>query len=272
MKVLVYDNKEKDGDKVCLSKLNELLDLANIEHVLITDEDLSGNFDADAIFSLGGDGTILWLVEFANRNQIPILGINVGKLGFLSEFERDEIEQAVTLLKNGELKTDERLTLKVSVKNEVYYALNDAYIHRIYTKEAGCLTADVNVTVNNVLAGKMRGDGVVVCSPTGSTAYSLSAGGPILSPEVSAFSITPIAAHGLGNRPIVCSSDAQCTLEIIGKTTASLFVDGRCLCEIKAGDVVTINKANNVTKFLRKDNYDFYNRLSVKLKDIFSVG
>ena len=122
------------------------------------------------------------------------------------------------------------------------------------------------------MAGKVRGDGVVVCSPTGSTAYSLSAGGPILSPEVSAFSVTPIAAHGLGNRPIVCSSNAECKLELMGKTTASLFIDGKSLFDIKQGDDVTIGCATNKTKFLRKDNYDFYKRLSVKLKDIFSVG
>ena len=272
MKVLVYDNKEKDTGKFCLTKLNELLDKAGIEHVLLDDADLSSNFSADAIFSLGGDGTILWLVEFANRNQIPILGINVGKLGFLSEFERDEIEDAVNLFKNGKLKVDERLTLKITSKNQVFYALNDAYLHRQYSKEAGCLTADINITINGVLAGKVRGDGVVVCSPTGSTAYSLSAGGPILSPEVSALSVTPIAAHGLGNRPIVCSADAECKLELIGKTNASLFVDGKSLFELKTGDVVTVGCAVNKTKFLRKDNYDFYKRLSVKLTDIFSVG
>ncbi len=272
MKVLLYDNKAKDVGKACLIQLSDLLDKQGIEHYLLSDEDLSKDFDADVIFSLGGDGTILWLVEFSNRNRIPIIGINVGKLGFLSEFERNEIEHAVSLFNKGELKIDQRLTLKITVNGNVYYALNDAYIHREYSVEAGCLTADVNITINGVSAGKFRGDGVVVCSPTGSTAYSLSAGGPILSPEVSAFSVTPIAAHGLGNKPIVCSAQSKCELELMGKTSASLFVDGRCIGDIKAGDVVTIESADNPTTFLRKDNYDFYKRLSVKLKDIFSVG
>ena len=272
MKVLLYDNKQKDIGKSCLIQLIDLIEKANIDYLVISDDDLQKDFDADVIFSLGGDGTILWLVEFANRNQIPILGINVGKLWFLSEFERNEIESAVSLFKNGELKTDERLTLKVTVGGNVYYALNDAYVHREYSKEAGCLTADVNITINGVSAGKFRGDGVVVCSPTGSTAYSLSAGGPILSPEVNAFSVTPIAAHGLGNKPIVCSAEAKCELELMGKTSASLFVDGRNIGDIKSGDIVTVEKADNPTSFLRKDNYDFYKRLSVKLKDIFSVG
>lgn len=267
MKVFIYDNKEKDVSGECLHNLINELELVGIQYQILEDCDLVANMSADAIFALGGDGTILWLIEFANRNQIPIIGINVGKLGFLSEFERNEIKDAVTLLNEGKLKIDERLTLKVIVDNGEYHALNDAYVQRTYSKDLGCLTTDVNVVIDGFFVGRLKGDGVVVCSPTGSTAYSLSAGGPILSPNVNALCVTPISAHGLGHKPIVFSSDSQCVFELVGKTPASLFVDGRHLLEIKQGDVVRIEKAKSNTKFLRKPEFNFFKRLTVKLKD-----
>ena len=125
--------------------------------------------------------------------------------------------------------------------------------------------------IDGANAGRVKGDGVVVCSPTGSTAYSLSAGGPILSPNVNAFAVTPIAAHGLGHKPIVFSSDSKCCFELVGKTHGSLFIDGKFVAEIKPGDTVHIEKAENSTKFLRKLDFDFYKRLTVKLKDNLSV-
>lgn len=267
MKVLVYDNVEKDAGGVCLQKLTRLLTENNIEYFVLHDDDLSKDFSADAIFTIGGDGTILWLVEFANRTQIPIIGINMGKLGFLSEFELHDIEDAVILLKNGELKTDKRDTLKISINGKVSRSLNDAYIQRVYQKEVGCMTTDILVHVDGILAEKFKGDGAIICTATGSTAYSLSAGGPILAPMVNAFSISPIAAHALNKRPIVCSSDSIFEFEIIGKTHCGLFVDGRHIAELKNGDKVVVEKAEKQTVFLRRTSFNFYKRLTEKLKD-----
>lgn len=267
MKVLIYDNKGKDVNGVCLKKLTNLLCDANIEYALLEDCDLNKNAVADAIFTIGGDGTILWLTEFSNRNEIPIIGINAGKLGFLSEFEIEDMNEAVNLFKEKLLGIDERLTLKVTVNGKSYHALNDAYVQRLYSKDIGCLTAELSVEIDGTEASKLTGDGVVVCTPTGSTAYSLSAGGPILSPKINALSITPIAAHGLSHRPIVFSADSICKLSLTGKALGTLFVDGKYITEIKKGDVISIERANKYTKFLRKNDFDFYKRLSVKLKD-----
>lgn len=267
MRVFVYDNKEKDVGGLYLQKLCVLLSNNNIEYKILCDDDLLNNDSADAIFSIGGDGTILWLVEFANRNEIPIVGINVGKLGFLSEFERSEMEEAVELISNGKLKRDERITLKIEYNGNTYYSLNDAYIQRVYHKEVGCMTADILVNIDTVTAEKFKGDGAVICTPTGSTAYSLSAGGPILAPSVNAFSVTAIAAHALNQRSIVCSADSICTFNILGKCYCALFVDGRYIAEVKNGDEIKIQKADKKTVFLRKVDFNFYKRLTEKLKD-----
>ena len=271
MKVLIYDNKEKDKDKIYFNQLISLLNNNKIEYKQLEDCDLCGKEDADAIFTLGGDGTILWLVEFANRNSIPIIGINAGKLGFLSEFETAEMEEAVSLFKDGLLKKDERLTLQVSINGETFHALNDAYIQRLYSKEIGCMTADIAVSIGGSRVERFKGDGVVVSTPTGSTAYSLSAGGPVISPDIDALSVTPIAAHALGHRTIVFSSDKKCCLELVGKAHGGLFVDGRLIAEIKKGDLVFIDSAKNKTIFLRRKEFNFFKRLSVKLKDSLDV-
>lgn len=269
MKVFIYDNKEKDCGGQYLKELVSLLVKFDIDYELLTDDQLVMDKTADALFTLGGDGTILWLVEFANRNSIPIIGINVGKVGFLTEFERLDMLEAVTLFKNGKLQKDERLTLEINVDGKRYLALNDAYIQRNYCEEIGCMTMEICVDINDKPVENFKGDGVVVSSPTGSTAYSLAVGGAILSPDVQALCVTPIAAHALGLRSIVFSSDAKCNLSIVGKNNGTLFADGRKLCKVCPQTVITVEKSKYVTTFLRKDTYNFYKILSVKIKDGF---
>ena len=269
MKVFIYDNKEKDCGGQYLKELKSLLSKAGIEYEQLTDDQLELNKTADALFTLGGDGTILWLIEFANRNSIPIIGINVGKVGFLTEFERLEMATAVELFKAGELERDERLTLEISINGKSTLALNDAYIQRNYSEEIGCMTIDVNVIIDDKPVENLKGDGVIVSSPTGSTAYSLAVGGSILSPNVQALCVTPIAAHALGLRPLVISVDSECKLSVVGKTHGALFADGRRLCEVCAGDDILVKKSKYVTTFLRKKGYNFYKILSLKIKDGF---
>ncbi len=269
MKVFIYDNKEKDCGGKYLSELKSLLDGASIEYEQIFDHDLKLKKSADAIFTLGGDGTILWIVEFANENNIPIIGINVGKVGFLTEFERLEMAEAVDLFKNNQLNLEERLTLEVTVGDCKTCALNDAYIQRVYSESVGCMTAEISVKIDGITASNFKGDGVIVSSPTGSTAYNLSVGGSILSPEIKALSVSPIAAHTLGLRSIVFSDKSICTLEFTGKANGMLFVDGRLVCNVGLNDVVEVKGASVSTKFLRRNDYNFYKKLSLKLKNGF---
>jgi NAD+ kinase len=270
MKVLIYDNKEKDSCGEYLKELEMLLSQAGIEYLQIFDKDLNKKISADIIFTLGGDGTILWVINFANNNNIPIIGINIGKVGFLTEFDKSNMAEAVNLLKDGQLKEDKRLTLSVSVNDKILTcALNDAFIQRVYSQEIGCMTAEISVHIDGRLVEDFKGDGVVICSPTGSTAYSLSVGGSILAPDVDALAVTPIAAHALGLRSIVFSSNSTCQIELFGKTQGALFTDGRLICQVQKGDKIEVKKSKLVTTFLRKKDFNFYKRFSLRLNDRF---
>ncbi len=267
MKVLIYDNKEKDKDKIWLKKLVLSLENNKIEYELLTDEQLDANISADALFSLGGDGTILFLTKFASKNNMPIIGINTGKLGFLTEFERDEIETAVELFKQKSLIVDNRVAIKIDYKNQTHYALNDVFLHHVYTENVGNLINDIDVKIDDRSILTLKGDGIIVSTPTGSTAYSLSAGGPILSPELSTFVLTPIAVHSLTQRPIVYSAEQSCKIGIIGPARAGVFVDGRSIGVLSQGDYISVSKSDVPLCFLRKKNYDFYKIVSKKLSD-----
>ncbi len=269
MRVLIYDNKGKDVGGLWLAKLKDLLEKDNIEYRVIEDEDLSSSESADALFVLGGDGTILFMTEFASKNSIPLIGINAGKLGFLTEYECYEMQQAVDSLKAGTLCRDERATMKVTYKDKIYYALNDVFLQRIYNDETGSMIVDINVDLDGVRASKFKGDGIIVSTPTGSTAYSLSAGGPILAPRMNAFVVTPIAAHCMNHKPIVFSSRSKCDVSIDGRSMAGLFIDGNYIDKMHPGDSFTINKNIYPITFLRKEDFNFYKRLARKLNNNF---
>ena len=266
MKVLVYDNKGKDSCGVCLKALLTLLDSHNIEYNILQDSDLKNSYTADALFSIGGDGTILWLSEFANKNQIPLIGINAGQLGFLTEFEKAEVDKAVEYFLQSNMIEDRRPTLKVTIKDKTYLALNDVFVQIMYNETDGSMTADVIATINDKLAGKFKGDGVVVSSSTGSTAYSFSVGGPIISPNSNVFVVTPIAAHGFNQRSIVFDANDKCEIKNVGIPKVSVYVDGKSVGELKRNDYLTVEKADNQTIFLRRPDYDYFKKLSEKIK------
>ncbi len=267
MKTLIYVNKEKDKEGFWLNNLIALLDDNAIEHSVITANDLKNKSTADALFVLGGDGTILGLAQFASSNNIPIIGINAGKLGFLTEFERFETEQAVKCLVNGDFKQDERALIELNYHGNYFYALNDIVVQRVFIDGSRGVIIGVGVDIEGNSVDEIVGDGVIVCTPTGSTAYSLSAGGAILAPGINAFSITPIAAHSLGHRPIIFSSCHTCDITLNGGQGAGLFVDGKFISQINKGDKIQIKKAPNPIIFLRKTNSNFFKTLNNKLKD-----
>lgn len=267
MKVVIYVNKEKDTSGSWLKNCIDILQKEDIEYKVIHDEDLKKVDSADAMFVLGGDGTILNLTEYASRNNVPIIGINAGKLGFLTEFEQCEMQDAVKLLKNGELVQDKRATMLCKTKNASYYTLNDAVVQRIKVEERGNNVTSLDIEIDDIKVEKIIGDGVSLSTPTGSTAYSLSAGGAILSPAINVFSITPIAAHSLNQRAIVYSSNSTCKVYVKSDCATGLFIDGIFAEELNKGDLITIERADYSTIFLRKKGFNFYKRLSQKLKD-----
>ncbi len=267
MKVLIYVNKAKDENGVWLNKLKSVLEKRKTDYAVIDDSCLSKKTLADAIIVLGGDGTILGLAKFSADNQIPLIGINAGKLGFLTEFERYETETAVDLLLDGKLKTDNRMMISVDVGDKSYAALNDVVIQRIFDVSHVGTVIGVNVSIDAEVVDNICGDGVILCTPTGSTAYSLSAGGAILAPGINAFSVTPIAAHSLSHRPIICSAEQRCEVTLCEGDEAGVFADGKLITRIKKGEKVCIKKSNKNVIFLRDKEYSFFNRLFNKMKN-----
>ncbi|MBR2871422.1 MAG: NAD(+)/NADH kinase [Clostridia bacterium] len=267
MKVLVYRNLSKDLSGEWLASCINILSSEDIDYKVISDDDLKLSEKADAMFVLGGDGTILNLTEFATNNDIPIIGVNAGKLGFLTEFEQCEMSEAVSLLKKGELICDKRSNFLCKLNGKSYLSLNDIVLQRIKVEERGNNVTTLDVEIDNIKVEKFIGDGVIVSTPTGSTAYSLSAGGPILAPGINVFSITPIAAHSFNQRAIVYSADSLCKISVKSECATGLFIDGIYAQQLKNGETLLIERNSKPTVFLRRKGFNFYNRLNYKLKD-----
>ncbi len=266
MKVLLYINQDKDVSGVNAAKLKDLLSKNNVEYVEFNDGEFPDNKEISGLFVLGGDGTILRRTEVANKLGIPIVGINAGKLGFLSEFEISEMEDAVSMFVKGELLEDKRATMKVEYGGKVYYALNDAIVSRRYEDNRG-MVINVSVDIDSSRTENIIGDGVILATPTGSTGYSLSAGGSVLAPGINAFCVTAIAPHSLRDRPIIYSADSNCSLYYTGGAKAGLFIDGKLVSNLTINDEIKILKAEKPTVFLRRESFDFFKRLNLKLQD-----
>lgn len=262
MKVLLYVNKDKDKEGIWSNNLVQLFAREEIDYEFFDFQENSSDFDA--IFVLGGDGTILTLTEYASKNSLPIIGINAGKLGFLTEFEREQTTEAVMLFKNGKLKKDVRTVLSIEYDNKNFYALNDLVVQRTFNNDGNGLVVSLSVDVDGKTVDKIRGDGVIISTPTGSTAYSLSAGGAILAPGINAFSMTPISAHSLHLRPVVFSADSSCQINVLGGNKVGVFVDGKFIGFIGVDNKILVKKASDKVVFLRKEESDFFVRLNDK--------
>ena len=222
---------------------------------------------ADMIIAFGGDGTILHLAKTAAARNIPVLGVNLGSLGFMSELERNEMH----LLKNlaaGDFKRERRMMLDISVERDghrVYSntALNDAVI----TKGAVARVIRMHVYVGTALLGYLEGDGVVVATPTGSTAYSMSAGGPIVEPTARNFVISPICAHTIHSNSYVLSADTNITVvpKDAGRKPVFLSVDGGRAFSLRGGDKVKIENSKQETVLIRLSDKSIFEILRTKM-------
>jgi len=223
--------------------------------------------DADILICFGGDGTILHSSKIATRHRVPILGVNVGTMGFMAELEACELHLLENLPK-GEYNLEKRMMLHVTVENngkELFneVALNDAAI----TKGAVARVIQVSVERDGVEASSFSGDGVIVSTPTGSTAYSMSAGGPIVEPSAHNIIITPICAHAVNTKGIVTSPFRTISVRLgkLGRRNAFLSVDGGRAFRLSVGDVVTVRKAEQETKLVRLKQTSFYEILNNKI-------
>ena len=225
---------------------------------------------ASVVICFGGDGTILHMAKAATRHGIPILGVNIGTMGFMAELECGELGELARLA-SDDYKIDKRMMLDVTVHRDrdiIFHdiCLNDAAI----TKGAIARIVHLNVKCDGTQAMELGGDGVIISTPTGSTAYSLSAGGPIVEPDANSILLTPICAHDVAARSMVVSEKRVITVEMSrnARRNAFLSVDGGKALRMNIGDVATIRKSPLVTKLVRLKDRSFYDVINMKFKNV----
>ena len=227
-------------------------------------QEVFGVEQADLIISLGGDGTMLIAAKEAIRGNIPVLAINMGSLGYLAEVKPQEAVQMMQDYENGNYKTEERSFLKVKYEDNVFYALNELVITK-GGHEAHLI--QVEVYSNDAFVNKYRADGIIVATPTGSTAYSLSAGGSIVHPGLNALTITPLAPQSLTARPIIVNGCEVLSFKATSRDDAvHLNIDGNQWFQIKKGDLISARISNKKVKIIKPMNSDYYSILRQKLK------
>ncbi len=223
--------------------------------------------DADVLVCFGGDGTILHAAHEANARGIPILGVNLGSIGFMAELEHGELS-LLARLATGRFGIEQRMLLDVTVRREGHcvfsdQALNDA----VLTKGAMARVLDLEVTGDRVTISSFAGDGLVVSTPTGSTAYSMAAGGPIVEPTAENIIIAPICAHSLHAKPFVLGADRTVGVRLApgGKKSAYLSVDGGRAFRVGPGDWVECRRSRQTTQMVKLTGRSFYERINQKL-------
>ena len=223
---------------------------------------------ADMVICFGGDGTILHMAKAATRHAIPILGVNIGTMGFMAELEAGELQE-LSRIASGDFTVDKRMMLDVTVQRDRDIIFHDICLNDVVvTKGAIARIVHLAVKCDGVQAMECGGDGVIVATPTGSTAYSLSAGGPIVEPEAGSILVTPICSHDVASRCIVASDKRVITvmLSANARRNAYLSVDGGKALRMSMGDVATIKKSNLVTQLVRLKSRSFYDVVNVKFK------
>jgi NAD+ kinase len=221
----------------------------------------------DMVAVFGGDGTMLYAARLIGASRVPILGINLGSLGFLTEVKLDEMHEAFELLQSGNYQLEERVLLDVGVirNGQVcaqYLALNDAVIN----KGALARIIELEVSVNSQPVLFTRADGLIIATPTGSTAYSLAAGGPILYPTLDAFIIAPICPHTLTNRPVVIPDKVSVTVDLRRGTDVMLTVDGQVGMPLEPQDCLHIRRAASTLQLVLPFGNTFFKLLREKLR------
>ena len=221
----------------------------------------------DLVIVLGGDGTLLSMARAVGDLGVPILGVNLGGLGFLTATTLEEMLPALETLLAGGMEIEERMMLSARVRRGgqhlgEYLALNDVVI----TKSAMSRIIDLSVSVGGRHAIRYRADGLIISTPTGSTAYNLSAGGPILFPTMDAVVLTPIAPHTLSNRPIAVPGAQRIEVALLVQQDVMLTMDGQVGVPVREGDVVEVQKAAARIRLVRFPQKDFFSVLRTKLK------
>ena len=284
MKIAIYgQNYIKEASQKAVEKLLDFL-LAKKANVFIEKEfiktqnkaiqnssairkfdELNDSFDL--LISIGGDGTILRAITYVRDLNIPIVGINTGRLGFLATIQTDEIETALSEIFNGDYKISERslLSVETSPKNDkitsINFALNEVALSRKNTTSM----ITVNTQLNGEYLTSYWADGLILSTPTGSTGYSLSCGGPVIAPDANNFALTPIAPHNLSARPLIIPDSTEVTFRVDGREDQFLMSLDSRIVTLANSTVVTVKKADFAIKMVERLDETFLDTLRKKL-------
>jgi len=222
---------------------------------------------ADLAIVVGGDGTLISSARLMAERGVPLVGVNLGRLGFLTDIPADGLEGAIESILDGEFISEQRTLLAGAVRREgktmlSALAMNDVVVSR------GAMGSmiEFGVTVDGEFVYTLRADGLIVATPTGSTAYALSAGGPILHPALSAIALVPISPHTLSNRPVAIRSTSRIEITLVRGVDARANFDVQADCQLDVGDVVAITAAPRAVKLLHPKGYRYFSMLREKLK------
>lgn len=271
-KVLIIVNRKKDDSVQITEDIQSFLNKEGIEvYVFSSGSDITEIEDIDDFdlaFSLGGDGTVLYAARILVAYSIPIIPINLGTFGFITEVSKSEWLSAFEEYRSGLLGISSRVMLDISVFREgsivdSFRGLNDIVI----SADGIAKLLNLNIDLNHDNLGVYRADGVIVATPTGSTAYSLAAGGPIIHPDTSSMILTPVCPFSLANRPIVMPSSDRIKIKVEREQRAQviLTVDGQIAFPLEAGDVIRITELDKKVNIIRSDKRSFYGVVKSKL-------
>ena len=271
---IVWNPSKRAGFEVA-RELKELLDEYGVAvttgitlaHALGNPELSARSFDeCDLLTVLGGDGTLLSALDYALPNDIPMLGINLGRMGFLTEVDPKELRRDVTSVLEGRYAIDSRMTMTLRGENPFnVFALNEVVVTR---SSPAVRVLSLEIEVNGILVDRISGDGLIVASATGSTAYSLSAGGPIVRPGLDCFVITPICPHTMNARPVVVSSGDAVNIRVLDDSCgAHAVLDGRKTVELAPGGSVTVVRSDLKARFIRLHDRNYFSLLRDKLSE-----
>ncbi|MFV0484571.1 MAG: NAD kinase [Bacteroidales bacterium] len=225
--------------------------------------DLNG--DADFIFSIGGDGTFLKASLLLGDYNTPVVGINSGRLGFLSSISKFDIEEGIAKILNGNFELEERSLLEIISEDKVFEGKNYAINEVTVAKTDSSSMINVHVDINGEYLNTFWADGLIISTPTGSTGYSLSVGGPIISPDCQSFVISPIAPHSLTVRPIVVPDNSEIGIRVEGRTSKYLIALDSRSDQVDVHYTFKLKKSQQQVKTVRLDNRSFYSNLREKL-------
>ncbi len=281
--VSLYTSKFNERTVRIACQVKEILENIGVS-VLISDsliskdipESIYANDDeiikkADLVIAIGGDGTLLSSARFFGSKGLPILGINLGNLGFLTDIPPENLTSSLLEIFQGRNFVDERFFLSTAIKknkDSKHVALNEVVVH---SKSIAQLI-EYELFIDGIFVYRQKADGIIVCTPTGSTAYSLSGGGSIMHPSVKAINLLQMFPHSLNAKPLIVGEDSIIDLKINSKNGASITLDGQVELKAKKNDLVSIKKAKSKLRLIHPLNHDFYSACRNKLGWSFGIA